>query len=290
MMIIDISFTKAVHDQLKLLPSSRGIIYASSQKHVEDIYEYLNAKSMSCEAYHGGLSSERKDVTLKGFVSGAIPLVVATNALGMGIDIPDLRFVCHAELSKSQSALLQETGRCGRDNEEATSIIIFGKRDIGYNTFITGNTADSYQVYNTVTRPHVCLRVSFNAYLVDINSEEMMKNNSCEVINPSLYCSSCASKNPFSIHDISVEILQIISVVRDESTTIKRSWVAFKNKYQSLPESRKVVSSESAFTIVIYRMVGFEIITIDDEQKLKVCDDNNEYITSLPYMLTRYEK
>ena len=81
-----------------------------------------------------------------------------------------------------------------------------------------------------------------------------------------------------------------ISVVRDESTTIKRSWVAFKNKYQSLPESRKVVSSESAFTIVIYRMVGFEIITIDDEQKLKVCDDNNEFITSLPYMLTRYEK
>ena len=141
-----------------------------------------------------------------------------------------------------------------------------------------------------MTRPHVCLRVSFNAYLVDINSEEMMKNNSCEVINPSLYCSSCASKNPFSIHDISVEILQIISVVRDESTTIKRSWVAFKNQHQSLPESRKVVSSESAFTIVIYRMVGLELITIDDEEKLKVCDDNNEYITSLPYMLTRYEK
>ena len=212
------SLTSAVYAQIKDgLSSSRGIIYASSQKHVNDITEALKKHSVCCESYHSGLPSDEKSTTLRGFVSGSIQIVVATNALGMGIDIPDLRFIIHAELPKSSSSLLQETGRCGRDNQKATSIILYSKRDVSYNTFITGKKAESYQVYNAAIRTGVCLRVNFNSYLVDIKSEDMVRDNSCATISSRNLCGHCqhlalANKAKI-IYDVGPEINKIQNII-----------------------------------------------------------------------------
>ena len=92
-----------------------GIIYVSTVKAVGEISEFLTAKGFSVAAYHGRLKASVRAQTQDRFMNGEVPLLVATNAFGLGIDKPDVRFVIHATLPGSLDAYYQEFGRAGRD-------------------------------------------------------------------------------------------------------------------------------------------------------------------------------
>ncbi len=107
------------------------IIYAATRRAVEAVRKDLAGKGLPAIAYHAGLPDPVRTTVQGGFLDDPMPLVVATNAFGMGIDRADVRAVIHYQLPGSLEAYYQEAGRAGRDGEEARCIALFDKKDRG---------------------------------------------------------------------------------------------------------------------------------------------------------------
>ncbi|MDI6748367.1 MAG: RecQ family ATP-dependent DNA helicase [Rhodocyclaceae bacterium] len=107
-----------------------AIVYCSTQKHTEELAEFL-AKSMAwpAAAFHGGMPPDLKKERQQEFIAGTLKVIVATNAFGMGIDKPDVRLVIHADIPGSLENYIQEAGRAGRDQEQAFCVLLYDEKD-----------------------------------------------------------------------------------------------------------------------------------------------------------------
>jgi len=106
-----------------------GIIYVRNRKKTEEMAALLNGNKISALAYHAGLKYEDRHNVQESWIENKTRLICATNAFGMGIDKPDVRFVVHLDLPESLEAYFQEAGRAGRDGKTAYSTIFFTKAD-----------------------------------------------------------------------------------------------------------------------------------------------------------------
>lgn len=109
--------------------SGCGILYCATRENAEIIASYLNEQGIEAAAYHAGLAPERKRELQEAFIKGEPRIISATNALGMGIDKSDLRFIVHVDTPGSITAYYQEVGRAGRDGLPAKGILLFQKED-----------------------------------------------------------------------------------------------------------------------------------------------------------------
>ncbi|ACQ54754.1 DNA helicase RecQ [Clostridium botulinum] len=107
-----------------------GIIYTSTRKEAESLYNKINKKGYKVGVYHAGLNDEERKKTQEDFSFDNIEIIVATNAFGMGIDKSNVRFVIHHNIPKNMEAYYQEAGRAGRDGEESECILLFSPNDI----------------------------------------------------------------------------------------------------------------------------------------------------------------
>ena len=117
-----------VMDVLRGVPGS-GLLYAATRRAVEDWAGWLTEQGETVMAYHGGLATDVREQAQEAWIEGRVRLVVATNAFGMGIDKPDVRFVVHLDVPASLEAYYQEAGRAGRDGEKAFAVLLFTPRD-----------------------------------------------------------------------------------------------------------------------------------------------------------------
>lgn len=106
-----------------------GIIYASTVKAVGELTEFLRAKGFEVASYHGRMKAADRAASQDRFMGGEVPILVATNAFGMGIDKPDIRFVIHAHLPGSLEAFYQEFGRAGRDDGPSRCTLLYSPDD-----------------------------------------------------------------------------------------------------------------------------------------------------------------
>jgi len=106
-----------------------GIVYAATVKAAQEAFDALKAADQSVALYHGKLGARERAEAQEAFMAGSARVMVATNAFGMGIDKPDIRFVVHCQMPSSLHAYYQEAGRAGRDGERARCVLLFHAKD-----------------------------------------------------------------------------------------------------------------------------------------------------------------
>jgi len=116
---------------LKIINRTKGsgIIYVRNRRETQEIARYLILNKISADFYHAGLKSEDRTRKQKSWMSGETSVIVATNAFGMGIDKPDVRFVIHLDIPDSVEAYFQEAGRAGRDGKKSYAVLLYHEAD-----------------------------------------------------------------------------------------------------------------------------------------------------------------
>lgn len=207
-----------------------GIIYASTRKEVEEICEWLNRNNFKASRYHAGLSENERKTNQEQFIYDEIPIMVATNAFGMGINKSNVRFVIHYSIPATIESYYQEAGRAGRDGLESDAILLFSPNDVRIRNFLIERSEgdDSHKEHEyeklrqmqAYTSSETCLQ----RYILEYFGDE---GQACGK------CSNCLDEREDV--DITVETQKVLSCVirmgeRFGKTAVAQVLVGSKNK------------------------------------------------------------
>ena len=196
-------------DYINSSEGASGIIYCATRKDVDIIYEMLIANNIKGERYHAGLNDEERRLAQERFIYDQANVMVATNAFGMGIDKPDIRYVIHYNMPKSLEGYYQEIGRVGRDGEESECIMLFSPSDVQTQRYIidigTSNSVRKEKEYAKLQTMVnlIYTQECYRKYILNYFGEEYEGN--CNK------CSNCDTEQ--SKEDKTIDAQKVISCV-----------------------------------------------------------------------------
>lgn len=207
-----------------------GIIYANTRKEVEEVTEWLNRNNFPAKRYHAGLSEVERQKNQEDFLYDVAPIMVATNAFGMGINKSNVRFVIHYGMPATIEAYYQEAGRAGRDGLDSDAILLFSPNDVRLRNFLIeqgeGSEQHKEQEYEKLrqmqayTSSETCLQ----GYILQYFGDE---GEDCDK------CSNCLDDRERT--EVTLEAQKVMScVIRMEQrfgkTAVAQVLVGSKNK------------------------------------------------------------
>jgi ATP-dependent DNA helicase RecQ len=150
--VIDIVAKFAILEKLLNTYEGVGLIYCATRENTEFVSDFLNMRGITVPAYHAGFEPQEKRILQQDFINDRYKAIVATNALGMGIDKSNLRFIIHFDVPSSITAYYQEVGRCGRDGLPAIGTILYHPKDKNVQTYFIESSQPRLDDFNKILK------------------------------------------------------------------------------------------------------------------------------------------
>lgn len=197
---------------------SSGIVYCSSRRAVEEVCDFLRDSGVAATRYHAGLSDNERRTNQDDFLYDRAPVMVATNAFGMGIDKSNVSFIVHYNMPKDLESYYQEAGRAGRDGEPATCTLLYAPKDVRAAEFLMNKSIDEGEGLDSHTRSELRKRaeerlrqMTFYSTTSNCLRSFILRYFGEDLGRPCGNCSTCSTR--FEEKDATVDAQKVLSCV-----------------------------------------------------------------------------